>query len=193
MDAEPRVGVARALRSHPRGHDRLAVRRWLRDLAHCEVAVDRQRKCARNRRRGHVQHVRAAAVGQRLALLDAKAMLLVDDCDGEVGELDVTLDQRMCADGQVRGAVRPLGADLLRADRAGQQHARGRRVRAERLDRQKVLFGEGLGRRHQRSLPAVLDRTQECVERDDGLARADVALQQPLHRHGAARGRGRSR
>ncbi len=71
-----------------------------------------------------MQHVRAAADGQRVALLDAEAVLLVDDRDREVGELDVALDQRMRADGEVRGTVRQLGADLLGADRAGQQHAR---------------------------------------------------------------------
>ena len=47
-----------------------------------------------------------------------------------------------------------------------------------------MLLGERLGGRHQRALAACLDRAQQRVERDDGLARADVALQQPLHRHG---------
>ena len=50
---------------------------------------------------------------------------------------------------------------------------------------EEVLLGERLGRRHQRALAAVLDRAQQRVERDDRLARADVALQQPLHRHRA--------
>ncbi len=31
----------------------------------------------------------------------------------------------------------------------------------------------------------MFDRAQERVERDDGLARTDVSLQQALHRHGA--------
>ena len=44
-----------------------------------------------------------------------------------------------------------------------------------------MLFRQRLRRRHQRALAPVLDRTQQRVERDDGLARADVALQQPLH------------
>ena len=45
-----------------------------------------------------------------------------------------------------------------------------------------MLLGERLGRRHQRALEAVLDRAQHRVQRDDGLARADLAHQQPLHR-----------
>ena len=46
-----------------------------------------------------------------------------------------------------------------------------------------VLLGEDLGRRHQRDLPAGLDRLQRGQRRDDRLAAADVALQQALHRH----------
>ena len=53
------------------------------------------------------------------------------------------------------------------------------------LDREEVLLGERLGRRHQRALAARLDRAQERVERDDRLAGADVALEQALHRRRA--------
>ena len=91
----------------PRGHDRLAVRRRLRDLAHLEVAVDRERERARDRRRGHVQDMRRAALGERAALLDAEAVLLVDDRDREVGEVDPLLDQRVRAD--ERSAPRRCG------------------------------------------------------------------------------------
>ncbi len=45
-----------------------------------------------------------------------------------------------------------------------------------------VLLGEDLGRRHQRALPARADRGGRRQRRDDGLAGADVALQQPVHR-----------
>ncbi len=50
------------------------------------------------------------------------------------------------------------------------------------LDREEVLLGERLRRRHQRALAAGLDGAQQRVERDGGLPRADVALQEPLHR-----------
>ena len=43
--------------------------------------------------------------------------------------------------------------------------------------------------RHQRALVAVLDGAQQRVQRDHGLARADLAHQQPLHRPRLARGR----
>ena len=129
-----------------------------------------------------MQDVRRASLGERLPLLDAEAVLLVDDGDREVGELDVALDQRVRADRDLRDAARDLVADLLRADGAGEQDAADAELGAERLERQEVLLGERLGRRHQRALPVVLDRAQQGVERDDRLAGADVTLQQTLHR-----------
>ena len=77
-----------------------------------------------------------------------------------------------------------LAADL-RLDRAGDERAADAELHAEALDREEVLLGERLGRRHQRALAAGLDRPQERVERDDRLAGADVALEQALHRRRA--------
>ena len=48
-----------------------------------------------------------------------------------------------------------------------------------------MLLGQDLGRRHERDLVAVLHRHDGGQHRDDRLARADVALQQPLHRPAA--------
>ena len=59
-----------------------------------------------------------------------------------------------------------------------------------------MLAGEDFGRREQRRLRARLDRGQHRQQRDQGLARADVALEQAQHRHGPApcrRGSRRSR
>ena len=42
------------------------------------------------------------ALGERRALLDAEAVLLVDDRDGEVAKLEALLDQRVRADDDVR-------------------------------------------------------------------------------------------
>ena len=131
-----------------------------------------------------MQHVRHATLRERLALLDAEAVLLVDDGDGEVAQLDALLDERVRADDDV-GADGGVALALRR--RARQQRARDAELEAEVGDGEEVLLGERLGRRHQRALASVLDRAQQRVQRDDGLAGADVALQQPLHRHGRAR------
>ena len=144
-----------------------------------EVAVGRQRERARDRRRGHVQHVRGEAVRrlavERAALVDAEAVLLVDDRDREPVEGDAALDQRVGADQQLQLARRELAQQVRaarRGRRAGQQRGLDQLARHQRLERGEVLLGERLRRRHQRRLGAVLDRPQHRVERDDGLAGA---------------------
>ncbi len=122
-----------------------------------------------------MEDVRAAALGERRALLDAEAVLLVDDGDGEVAEGDALLDQRVRADDDV--GVRPA-----RADGAGEERTGDAELRADRLDGEEVLLGERLGRRHQRSLAPGLDRAEKRIERDHGLPRADVALEEAPHR-----------
>ena len=66
--------------------------------------------------------------------------------------------------------------------RAREQRGLDQLARHQLLERREVLLGERLGRRHQRGLAAGLDRAQHRVQRDDGLAGADLAHQQPLHR-----------
>ena len=66
----------------------------------------------------------------------------------------------------------------------GHRHARRAGPHARR-----VLLGEHLGRRHQRALVTALHRRQQRRDRDHGLAGADVALQQPVHRMGRRPGR----
>ena len=51
----------------------------------------------------------------------------------------------------------------------------------ERPHALEMLAGEDLGRRHQRRLPARFDDVGHRQQRDDGLARADIALQQAQH------------
>ena len=51
----------------------------------------------------------------------------------------------------------------------------------ERADALEMLAGEDFGRRHQRRLPSRFDDVGHRQQRDDRLARADVALQQPDH------------
>ena len=51
-------------------------------------------------------------------------------------------------------------------------------------DARDVLFGEHLRRRHQRPLVPALHGGEQRRDSDDGLPRADVALQQPVHRMG---------
>ena len=50
------------------------------------------------------------------------------------------------------------------------------------VERAGVLAGQHLGRGHQRRLVLVGDGDEQGVDRDGGLARADVGLEEPLHR-----------
>ena len=133
----------------------------------------------------HQQGVGVAALfGERQALLDAKAVLLVDDDEGEVAKRDIGLQQRVGPDddrGQARGEAgqgRVARPALLPA---GQQPDLEPGRPGEPAQGRLVLAGQDLGRRHQRRLRAALDRAQHRHQRDHGLAAADIALQQPHH------------
>ena len=64
------------------------------------------------------------------------------------------------------------------------EHAAGREVAEHRGDRAEVLLGEHLGRRQQGGLAAGVDDAQHRAQRDQGLAGADLALEQAVHRVG---------
>jgi hypothetical protein len=155
-------------------------------------AERRQAQRARDRRGGHVQHVGHEPVRrlgvQRRALAHAEAMLLVDDDHREPVEdtgssmsacVPTTSDSSPCASLPRTSARREAVVEPVSS-------AAGTAARHERLDGREVLLGQRLGRRHQRRLHAVLDRAQHRVQRDDGLARADLPHEQPLH--GRSRG-----
>ena len=84
-----------------------------------QVAVDGHRHGARDRRGRHDQHVRrpVALGAQGVALLDAEAVLLVDDDQAEVGEVDALLQQGVGADRRCRRCRRRR----RRAPRAGRR------------------------------------------------------------------------
>ena len=128
-----------------------------------------------------MQRVRHPPLRQRLALLHAEAVLLVDHGDGEVAQVDALLDERVRADEDARA-----GVALALRHRAGQQPDANADLPAELLDRQEVLLGQRLGRSHQRAAVAALYGAQQRVERNNRLPRADVSLQQTLHRRGPA-------
>ena len=92
--------------------------------------------------------------------------------------------------------ARRLGERLSpggRVERAGQQRHPGAalgapeetslgQVAEHRHDRALVLLGEHLGRGEQCRLAARVDHLEHRAQRDDRLARADLPLQQPVHR-----------
>ena len=94
--------------------DRLAAGRLFGELRDVHVAEGGQHQRARDRRRGHHQHVgRVALGGERQALVHAEAVLLVDDGQRQVVEVDAFLEQRMRADDDVDRAAGEAVEDLV--------------------------------------------------------------------------------
>ena len=92
---------------HLRG-DRLAAGGLLIEHRHVHVAEIGERQGARDRGRGHHQNVDGLALGaERQALVDAEAVLLVDDRDAEILERDALLKQRVGADRDLDRCRRP--------------------------------------------------------------------------------------
>ena len=134
---------------------------------------------------------------QRVALLDAEPVLLVDHDQAEVGELDPLVEQRVGADDDAGRAGGDLGqrrAAGRRAERAGDQRDPGaaRRRRPARRPGPAARAGRrcrgGAGRPAPRSAPAAPPARPRRppgaspAARTTRLARADLALQQPVHR-----------
>ena len=134
-----RAGAVYASRARssvdPGGHDRLAVRRRLGDLADGEVAVDGERERARDRRRGHVQHVRRCGRRRSRARCSTpKRCCSSTTATARSRQVDVLLDQRVRADERccASSARAPLarGRRELVEQHAPRPRARGRAARS---------------------------------------------------------------
>ncbi len=118
------------------------------------------------------------------SLVDAEAVLLVDDGEAEVAEDDVVFQQRVRADEDAQAAVLQRGVDgapLLLRRAAGQQRALHGSGLEILLDIGVVLLREHLGGRHDAGLEAVADGHQAAQHRHHRLAGTYVALQQAVH------------
>ena len=116
---------------------------------------------------------------------DAEALLLVDDQQAEIAELDVLRQQPVRADEDLdlagleileRRLLLGLGAEP--ADHVDADGKRGEAI----LQRLQVLEREDRGRREDRHLLAVHHGLERGAHRDFGLAVADVAAEQAIHR-----------
>ena len=168
------------------GLDRQALLRRGGDHRKVADSFQRHRERARDRRRGQRQHVDLGAqLLQRLLLAHAEAMLLVDDHQAEALELDVARQQLVRADDDVDLAGFELAdglRGLLRAPEAGQFRDLHRPVGEAVAEGLEMLLGEQRGRAEDHHLLAVGDRDERGAQRDLGLAEADVAAHQAVHR-----------
>ena len=169
------------------GQHRVALLRRGGDRGHLADAGDRHLQRARDRRRRHRQHVDLGA--QRLEVLlvlDAEALLLVDDDQAEVLEPGRRLQQPVGADDDVDRALgrscSRVSLGLLRRLEPRQLPDLDRELGHPLGERVEVLLRQQRGRHQHRHLLAVLHRLERRPDRDLGLAVADVAADQPVHR-----------
>jgi hypothetical protein len=140
----------------------------------------------RDRRRGERQDIDLAAqLLEPLLCRDAETLLLVHDDHAQVAESDVLAEQAVRTDDEVDGTGgQAVDSRLLLAgrDEARQQPHR-HRVGREALLERGVVLGSQDGRRHENGdLLAALYRLEHAPQRDLGLAVANVAHDQAVHR-----------
>ncbi len=170
------------------GQHRVSLLRRGGDGGHLPDPGDRHLQGARDRGRGHGEHVDVGPqLLQLLLVLDAEALLLVDDDQAEVLEPGLRGEQPVGADDDVHRALeQPLqyGLGLAVALEPGQRLHVHREVGVALGEGREVLLHQQRGRHQHRDLLAVLHRLEGRPHRDLGLAVADVAADQPVHRDG---------
>ena len=168
------------------GLDGLALKGRLLDGAHIPDAGQRHIQRAGNGRGRQRQHIHAdEALLQLFLVLDAEALLLVDDDKAQILELHIVGKQPVGAHDNVHSAVLQSAQRLLlllRRAVAGQQpdadgeglHAGQRRV--------EVLPRQNRGGGQNRALLAAHHTFERRPQCDLGLAKADIAAKQAVHR-----------
>ena len=166
--------------------DRQPVRRRGFEVRDFADAQERRVQRPRDRRRRHRQDIDAGAQElQPLLVLDAEALLLVDDDEAEVFELHVLRNHAVGADEDIDAALcGPLQDRLLLPGAAeAAEHFDGERVLGEPLgEGAEVLLGQHRRGHQDGDLLAVVDGLERGPHGDLGLAVAHVAAQQPVHR-----------
>jgi hypothetical protein len=146
---------------------------------HLADAGDRHLERARDRGRAHREDVDVRLeLLQRILVLDAEPLLLVDDHEAEILEDHLLGEDAVRADHHVDGALQKARDDLARLlvglEPRERTHLHGEAGEplGERLE---VLLDEQRRRHEHGDLLAVLDRLERGTHRDLGLAEADVA------------------
>ena len=141
---------------------------------------------ARDRRCRERQHVDLELqLAQQLLLLDAEALLLVDDDEAEVLGADVAREQPVGADQDVDLARLVVGQDRFDLGRLAQPRDpldHEGQVGEALAEGAEVLLGEDRRRHQHQHLLAVGGGLDRGPQRHLGLAEADVAADQPVHR-----------
>ena len=183
--ADGTVGqIAARLGEHARRNAR-PRNRSMADDARVQVAVDRERQRARDRRGRHNEKVGTRALGtQSIALAHTKAVLLVDDDKRQMLKRHVVRKDRVGSKEDVELARFQLRMDLLALGR--RRGTRQERPRHASLGEQGagligILARQHARRRHNAGLGARIGRDSQRASGDGRLAGTDVAQQQAVH------------
>ncbi len=170
------------------GEDRVAIDRRGPDVADLADPGQRHLQGPRDRGGGEGEHVDRGAQPLDLVLgRHPEPLLLVDDEQSQVTEPDVAGQETVGGDDDVDRAVgEPVDdAALLRLGEEPAERLDPHRVGGETLAQGGVvLLGQQRGGDQHRHLLAVLHRLHRRPHRHLGLAEADVAEHQPVHRLG---------
>ena len=184
--AQDRLAQDHRVGGQDEGAHRETVDRRRGDDAELLQAAERHLQGARDRRRGHRQHVHLGAQLLQLLLVHhAEVLLLVDHDEAEIAESDLVAEQRMRADHDVDVARGQALADL--GDLLGRHEARDlldaqRQAGKALAHHLEMLAHQQRGRREDRHLLAGHRDHERRAQRHLGLAEADVAADQPVHR-----------
>ena len=168
------------------GQDRLAFGRWGLEQRQVADADEAHLEGARDRGGGEGEDVDVRLhLLHLLFVLHAEPLLLVDDEQAEVLEVDVGGEEAMGSDDAVDLARLDLGDDLLGlagGEESG-QHLDSDRIAGEPVGEGVAVLGcEERGRCEDGDLFAVLDGLERSADGDFGLAEADVAADEAVHR-----------
>ena len=168
------------------GLDGQALRGRCRDQRHLAEAAERHVQRARDWRRGESQHVDLAPQrANRLLVPNAETVFLVDDHEPDVLEVLRVLQEAVRADDDVDGAVSHAlddAPDLACALETGQHLDADGPVRETVAEVLAVLLREQRRRHEDRDLLVVVHGGEGGAQRNLGLAEADVAAHDAVHR-----------
>ena len=162
-----------------------------RGFDHAEVARadEREVEGPRDRRGAHGEDVDLGAqLLEALLVAHAEAMFFVDDDEAELAEARAVGEQGVGADDDVDGAGRGARPDvgLLLGGPVATEEFDGDRPAGEALlEAFEMLLREDGRGREDRDLPAAEHALEGGAQGDLGLAEADVAADEPVHRRGA--------
>ena len=168
------------------GADRQTIDRGRRDDRQIAHPGQRQLQCARNRRRGQRQHMDVGPqLFQPFLVRYTKVLLFVDDQKAKVLELHALRQKRMGADDDIHRPGPhhlPRQVGLFGADKTRQRSNRNRKPPEAFGKAAVMLAGQKRGRADHRHLHARQGRHKGRAHRNLGLAKADIADDQAVHR-----------